>query len=125
MSTRELGRVERVEFGVEDHGILTLWLHLRFSASGQAFGGVALDEYDRANKRRVGTAAGMTFVLRVLELFGAKSLDAVAGRYVYALRDTPNGTITGLQLPEVDGGARFDIADWRREWYPEHTAEAS
>lgn len=119
---RQLGKVEKVDLFREDHGCLTIYVHLRFKGSGQGFGGYVLDASDRARERRVGTAMGLDFVLRLLDLFGVDRLEEIRGRYVYALRSGGwNGQIIGLELPEPDGSARFMVADWRSEWA---TAEA-
>ena len=116
---RQLGKVERVDLFREDHGLLTVYVHLRFAGSGQGFGGFILDTFDKARGRRVGTAMGLDFVLCLLALFDVDRLDDIRGRYVYALRSEGwNGPITGLELPEPDGGARFMVDDWRADWTP-------
>jgi len=38
---RQLGKVEKVDLFREDHGLLTVYVHLRFAGSGQGFGGGA------------------------------------------------------------------------------------
>jgi hypothetical protein len=115
---RELGKVERVQLTLEDHGILTLWLHLVFNGSGQGFGGRALDAWDEAKNRRVGTALGLDYILQMLALFKVDTLGAIKGRYVYALRNEPYGDIIGLELPEPDGSTRFVVEVWLAEWLP-------
>jgi hypothetical protein len=116
---RQLGKVTSVQFGIEDHGFLTLWLHIDFGGSGQGFGGMVLSNYDRDAKGPVGSAAGTDYVLRMFALFDVTSLDKIVGRYVYALRDDPYGTIVGLEVPECDGGRKFITAEWRRVMFPE------
>ena len=114
---RQLGKVRKVDLFREDHGLLTLYVHLEFAGSGQGFGGYCLDTFDKARGRRVGSAMGLDFVMRLLALFDVDRLDDITGRYVYALRrDGWNSPIIGLELPEPDGGARFMVADWQREW---------
>jgi hypothetical protein len=114
---RELGRVEGVQLVVEDHGCLTVYLHLNFGGTGQGFGGYALDEWSNEKDRRVGTAAGLDFILRLLNLFKVTGLDRIKGRTVYALRSKHLGQIEGLEMPAFDGGAKFVVEDWRREWF--------
>ena len=36
------GVIERVTLSNDDHGLLSAWVHLDYSGSGQAFGGYAL-----------------------------------------------------------------------------------
>lgn len=113
---KELGRVSRVHFGLQDHGILTLDIALDFGGTGQSFGGYALDTWDAAKNRRVGHPAGTDFVLQMLDLFGVQTLDDIKGRTVYALRDD-RSLIVGLELPPFDGGRKFMVEEWRREWF--------
>lgn len=117
---KELGKVDRVFFGFEDHGILTCWVHLSFGGTGQGFGGCALDESNEKG-RRVGTAGGLDFILRLLELFKVDELGKIAGRTVYALRETDSygAPIIGLEVPAFDGGGSFRLKDWQAQWFPE------
>jgi len=111
-----LGRVESVFFGIEDHGCLTLMVHLDFGVSSQGFGGFALDRWDEERNRRVGTAEGGDFVLRLLTLFGVDRLEQIVGAYVYAIRESDFGPIVGLARTDPDGGAEFMVKDWREDW---------
>lgn len=118
---QQLGKVESVMFGFEDHGILTFMIYLNYGGSCQGFGGYALDTYDKEKKRRVGTAAGTDLILKLLNLFKVSKLDDIEGRSVFALRDSDNWTssIVGLKLPDFDGGEELLISDWQKEWFPE------
>lgn len=116
----QLGKVGSVFFGLEDHGILSFMIHLDFGGTGQGFGGYALDGYSKEKKRRIGTAAGTDLVLRLLTLFGVRTLEEIKGRSVFALRESVqiSAKIIGLRLPEFDGGTEFLIEDWQNEFYP-------
>lgn len=117
----ELGIIERVFFGREDHGILTFMLFFDFGGSAQGFGGYALDSFDKAKDRRVGTAAGTDLILRLLDTFNVDSLNSIKGRYAYAIRKSEgfNAQIVGLRTPKPDGDKTLMIADWQAEWFPE------
>ena len=116
---RKLARVTSADLYIEDHGILTVLVMLDFGSSGQGFGGYALDEWSEEDRRRVGTAAGADFVLRLLSVFGAESLSKLKGRMVYALTESDafGAKIIGIQMTEPDGGAKFLIEDWRKRWF--------
>lgn len=116
MTTKEIGRVTGVRLGVEDHGILTLDVAFDFGGSGQSFGGIALDTWDPVKRRRVGTAAGNDYILRVLGVFGVGELAAIRGRVMYVIRDGERGPIVGLESPPFDGSRRFMVDEWRAEW---------
>lgn len=68
--------------GIEDHGILTVGLCFEYECGGQCFTGIALDQYDKAKKRRVGTAYGTEFVLRVLATVGVSEWSQIKGKHV-------------------------------------------
>lgn len=59
--------IDNVSLGIEDHGILTMHISVKYDGGGQGFGGYALDSYDREKKRRVGTAYGAEFILRIID----------------------------------------------------------
>jgi hypothetical protein len=117
---KELGKVRRVYLEIEDHGCLWINLDIDFGGSGQGFGCVALDDWDEKKKRRVGTAGGLDFIIQILNLFGAKRLNEIEGKPVFALYTNEHhfgDKIIGLETPKFDGGKSFLIEDWRNEWF--------
>lgn len=86
--------IEKTTLGREDHGIMTFMLHLNYGDCGQGCGGVALDEYDSALKRRVGTIHGMQTIMDVLRVTGASSWEKLPGTSVRVR--TAQGTILML-----------------------------
>lgn len=121
MSRKELGKVKSVKLAREGHGILTCFVTLDFGGTEQGFGGVALDVYEKVAKIRKGTAAGMDWIVRLLRLFDADSLDSIVGKTVWAIykKQGWNEPIIGLETPEFDGGRTFMTADWQKEWFKE------
>lgn len=115
---KELGKITTCELLIEDHGILTLSMTFDFGGSGQGIGGYALDTFDRDRDRRVGTAGGLDFVLRTLNLFKVDRLRAIVGRTAFAVYATDRGIIDGIEIPAHDGGGIFMFENWRREWFP-------
>lgn len=77
-----------------------------------------LDTYDEKKEKRIGSAAGTDFILRILNLFCVDELQKTIGRSVYALldHDRNRAQIIGLEMPEFDGGEKFMIKDWQKEW---------
>ena len=86
MSDRQIrnARIRSTQLGIEDHGVLTAFLHLEYAGSVQGFGGYALDDWREKEGRRVGTAWGMEFIARVLALVGAEKWEDLPGHYVRA-----------------------------------------
>lgn len=114
---KELGRIEYVKLGREDHGVMTMTLGFDFGCSFQAFGGYFLDDYDNTLKKRVGSAAGMDFVIRVLDTFNVDDINDIKGKYAFAIRDNGEQKIIGFETPKTDGGKKFLITDWQKRWF--------
>lgn len=68
--------------GNESHGIFTVSLTLEYGIGCQCFGGYAMDDYDKRKKKRLGTAYGMAFIMRVLEIAGVDSWEKLKGKYI-------------------------------------------
>lgn len=82
--------IESTHLGVEDHGIMTCYLHLKYHGSGQGFGGYALDRQngERDTKsRRIGTAYGCEFIKRILETVGVDRWEKLPGKHIRVRAD--------------------------------------
>lgn len=79
-------RIRSTMLGWEDHGIFTCMIDLDYDGGGQGFGGYSLDEYlgERGNGKRLGTAAGLNFIMRVCEVVGVTKWEDLVGKYVRA-----------------------------------------
>jgi len=115
--TKQLARVEDCYMEIEDHGILTCWLSLaKEEGLHQSFGGYSLDGYDKEVERRVGTASGMDWILRLLQIFGVDRLEKIKGKMCYALYENDSQLIKGIKTLDIDGGKEFLISDWQKQW---------
>ena len=74
--------IEGVMLGFEDHNIMTCMVHVKGDMLNQGFGGYALDTYDKQFKRRVGTAYGMEWLIRLMNTVGAREFKELKGMYV-------------------------------------------
>jgi hypothetical protein len=116
---KQLARVDDFTLEIEDHGILTCMLYLNKEGGlHQGFGGYSLDGYNEKLKRRVGTAGGMDFILRLLQVFGVSNPDEFTGKMCYALYDEDSNYIKGIEALAIDGGKSFVIDDWQNQWFP-------
>ena len=115
--TKQLARVEDCRLEIEDHGILTCWLNLhKEEGLHQSFGGYSLDGYDESLKRRIGTASGMDWILRLMQVFGVTKLEHIKGKMCYALYEKSSQLIKGIQTLEIDSGKSFIISEWVEQW---------
>jgi hypothetical protein len=106
----EIGVIENTFLGIEDHGILTFIIYLRFDGSGQGAGTYSLDGYDKTLGKRVGSPAMAVVIRSILETVGVDSWEGLKGRRVVALRDELYGQIKGLTNLPPDK-TRFTIFD--------------
>lgn len=83
----DTGKIVRTELGKEDHGIMTLMLHIEGDGWGCGFGGVALDRYDKSKKERVATAFGMECITRLMDTFSVNRWEDMKGQYVRLIWD--------------------------------------
>lgn len=88
--------VKRTQLGIEDHGILSAWVHVGGFGWGQGFGGFALDRYDETRKKRVGAAPAGIFVRRVLETLGVEEWERLTGTPCRVRRDVALGPINAI-----------------------------
>ena len=103
-ATRRIAKIVGTELGYEDHGIFTASLHLDYGSSAQGAGLFALDQYDKTQDRRVGTALGLEFVIRLIRACGVSNWESLVGRTVYAI-STPNKVLAIEPLPTEPGEA--------------------
>lgn len=104
-----IAKIAATSLGYEDHGILTIWLHLDYGGSGQGAGGYALDGFDKELNVRVPSVECGRWVAGVIGACGVKKWEDVAGRTIIAIRDQDGwgGTVVGLRPLPTEGGRPF------------------
>lgn len=119
MSEIKNAKIRRTMLGIEDHGILTGMIDLDYGHSGQGFGGNAFDEPVRDEKDkfigRRGTAFGMEFIRRVLEVLEVDSWEKLPGTFCRV--QAGFGLIEAIGHPLKDKW--FFPEKLRRELFPE------
>lgn len=90
-------KITRTSLSIEDHGILTVFIHLDYGGSSQGFGGYALDTYRADIKKRVGTAWGAEYIRRILEVLEVDTWEKLPGQIVRVERGVHLGdTISAI-----------------------------
>jgi hypothetical protein len=92
---KELGIIDRVFLGIEDHGIFALSIGVDFGGAHQSTGAFNL-QY----------AGSWRFVRDFLDLFGVHDILDIKGKTVFALYDSTlnNSYIRGFETPKFEGG---------------------
>jgi hypothetical protein len=113
--TKELAIIESVDAGPEDHGIETIWIHMKGveGSWGQGFGGISFgwrvdrggDLFDKKLRDH--------FVAMLCQAFNVLDLERLKGLRAYVLRSWGeyNEPIEGLQ--SYTTGGRFTLTRWR------------
>jgi hypothetical protein len=78
--------IEQTMLGIEDHGLLTVYVHLDYGDGGhQGFGGYGLDrpvKIDGKHSHREGTAYGMEFISQIMKVAGVAKWEDLVGQHV-------------------------------------------
>lgn len=116
----KIAKIESVRLGREDHGVLTMMLHVAYGGSGQGIGGFCFDSYDRDEERRKGSAFGMDWIARCLDACGVDDVFKLPGRTIYVLRedDQWDAAILGIAPLPTEPGKPFIFADLVAEHLP-------
>jgi hypothetical protein len=91
------GRIVKTMLGHEDHGFFTCSLELEFGGAGQSFGGYGLDDRPATigGKRRA-TAAGLAFIIEIIDTLEVESWERLPGAYCRVRRHQPRGLIVAI-----------------------------
>ena len=85
----QMATVKSTHLGIEDHGIVTAYLHCEWPGGGIGVGGYCLDTpvKDEADKflGREGTAYGLDHIMRLTQTVGASSWEDIPGKHVIVL----------------------------------------
>lgn len=63
--TAQYGVITRTRLGINDHGIWTADIDVKFDGGGIGCGGYVLDTWDEESKSRLGTSFGMDQVMKI------------------------------------------------------------
>lgn len=75
-------QIKSTSLGVGDAPCFTCYLYLEWPGAGIAFGGYALDEFNVKHQRRVGVAASIDFIQRIMEVVGVSKWEDLKGKYI-------------------------------------------
>lgn len=100
----EIAIIDNVYLGFEDHGILTLILHLKGEGGGwgQGFGTFTYgatsspESWSETDQWRAGRALANS-IIGLLNTFGINDFSKLAGKTVLVKRDKPFGTIEAIK----------------------------
>lgn len=87
-------RIKSTSLTIEDHGIVTAYLHCEGDGSGIGVGGYCLDQpvkdADGKFLRREGTGYGLDHIMQILNTAGVGSWEKLPGLNIIVLHETPS-----------------------------------
>lgn len=102
---KEIAKVERADFGFDDHGILTLDLAFTGGSWGQSAPGYNLNSIHCGE-----------FFEEIFNAFAVNRLRDIVGKTVYVLREAMYGPIVGFENLPTENGSRFVFNDfWEKK----------
>ena len=96
---KKLARIESTFLGIEDHGILTSWLDVKYEEGGnQGVGMYSFDQRDKDSKKIIGHPSAAIWLRNVLEVAGVDEWDKLPGKMLYVLteEDEWNSKVLGI-----------------------------
>jgi len=111
-------QIESTMLGMEDHGILTFFLNLKFKGSGQGFGAYAMDSFDLVKKRRIGSAFGTDCILQILDTVGVSKWEDLKDKYVRVKRDGDSWGSKIVAIGHIVEDKWFNIEELAKEHFP-------
>ena len=90
----ENAKITATMLGKEDHGIMPCSLCIEGSGWACWYGGYALDTYN--GEKRVGTAAGLSAIMELLNTLGIEEWEKLKGQYIRVELTDPFGKITKI-----------------------------
>lgn len=92
----ENAKITGTMLGKEDHGIFTCQICVEGGGWGCYYGGWALDTYDKAADKRVGTAVGLSAIMELLDTLEVDEWEQLKGQYVRVETTELGGRITKI-----------------------------
>jgi hypothetical protein len=107
----EIGRIKKVHFGVEDHGVLGLCIDFDFGSTSQSYGWFALapmvfDEWTKWTNDDL--ARNMRKLVELYDFLGIEELSEAKGMAIEVIRNN-DMFIDHLRRLKCDGGAEFTM----------------
>jgi hypothetical protein len=102
--------------GMEDHGIMTFFVHLEWPGAGIGYGGYGLDGYSGEGKPRLGSGHGYQAIRHIIETIGAKSWEDLKNKLCRIDFDDGPG-ISGKisRIGHIMEEKWFDLASYMRD----------
>jgi len=102
---KRLAKISSASLEIKERGILNFWIHVDYEEGcSQGIGGIALDSYDKAKNKRVGTAYGCEMIRRILLAFDVNDFSELKGKHLWVIGEGEGFSFNpkGVQALSVD-----------------------
>ena len=125
-----IAKIESTMLGVEDHGIATAYLHLKWDGSGIGVGGFCLDtpvkDADGKHSHREGTGYGMDHIMQMVRTVGVSTWEKLKGADVIVLFKTASSWgSTASGIAGLHNGKVLILKEHADQWRETHPAEVT
>lgn len=125
-----IAKIESTMLGLEDHGIVTAYLHLKWDSSGIGVGGYCLDapvqNADGTHSHREGTGYGLDHLMRLTQTVGVSTWEKLTGADVIVLFKTPNSLgSTASGIAGLHNGKVMILKEHADQWKADHPEAVS
>lgn len=130
-----MATIESTSLGLEDHGIVTAYLHCKWPGGGIGVGGFGLDtpvkDEEGRFSHREGTAYGLDHIMRLAQTVGVARWEQLPGKHVIVLFEGQGSwlgqTSVGIAHPTDDKKVlilKEHADEWRARTEPEAAVSA-
>lgn len=126
----EIMQIESTALTVEDHGIVTAYLHCKNGSSGIGVGGFGLDapvtDDDGKFLRREGTGYGLDHLMQFMQTVGVTSWEKLKGQHVIVLYEGRAGWGgMSVGIASLTGDRVFILKEHAELWEATHAEQVS
>ena len=111
---RELGIITKATLEIKERGILNFYIYIDYeNGCSQVIGGLALDEYNKGTKERIGTAYGCEMIRQLLLCLNVNDFAEMKGTHLWVIGDGYGFgfKVKGIQALKDNGGKKVIFND--------------
>jgi hypothetical protein len=125
-----IAKIESTMLGLEDHGVVTAYLHLKWDGSGIGVGGYCLDtpvkKPDGTHSHREGTGYGLDHIMRLTQTVGVSTWENLTGADVIVLFTTESSWGSMAKgIAGLHNGKVMILKEHAEQWEAAHSESAA
>ena len=109
---QKLAKIKSAGLNIKDRGILMFNITVNYEDGlSQNVGGIALDQYDKDKKTRIGTADGCEMIRRLLLELGVDDFSEMVGKHIWVLGEGSGFAfkVVGIRSLNIDNSKASNL----------------